>query len=218
MILWKNYSAMKRDLQHWVSIWSYGVLALMFFFLPEFTQVFLRLLFFLIVKDISVYAIDLSWWIKIKQTDIAKINTLYTQKKVTTAYFLSLINRIYFFPCILTIYLVYLLIQQTQLRDLHQTNRYLITNETVLLTILSGVFLVYKQEEDQKYETFVESRTSKLLYYALSIFLGGLTLFIISWQVSSLWTIGSVISLISWVLVFLVGVLLMEDDEEETRV
>jgi len=95
MILWKNYSAMKRDLQHWVSIWSYGVLALMFFFLPEFTQVFLRLLFFLIVKDISVYAIDLSWWIKIKQTDIAKINTLYTQKKVTTAYFLSLINRIY---------------------------------------------------------------------------------------------------------------------------
>ncbi len=207
---------MQLNKQYMISIWWYAIVGLLFLLMPSWTSILLWIMFFLIVKDVSVYAIDLTWWIPIARMDLWTVNDLYTSKKLSTAYFLALINRIYLFPVILTIYLVYLLIQQTQLRDLHLSNRYLLTNEQVLLllTILSGVFLVYQQEEDKKYEIKSISRTSKVLYYALSIVLWWLTLYIISSQVKDLGGIGKVISLISWVLVFLVGVLLMEEDEE----
>ena len=185
--------------------------------MPSWTSALLWVTFFLIVKDVSLYAIDLTWWIPVSRTDLWLVNDLYTQKKLSTAYFLSLINRIYVFPVVLTAYLVYLLIQQTQLRDFHLSKRYLLVNEQILLllTILSGVFLVYKQEEDKKYEIKSISRTSKIGYYLLSIGLWGLTLYIIADQVQDLGGIGEVISLISGVLVFLVGVLLMEEEGEE---
>ena len=149
-----------------------------------------------------------------KQIDISKIKKDLKTKTVSQASIIALINRRWIFPVILTIYLVYLLIQQTQIRELHLSSIYLIFPEQLLLffTIVSGLFLVYHDEIDQLYEIETRSLYLAYAYRWLSAILWLLSTYIIYQQVEQLWTIWVVISLIAGILIFLVGVMLMEDD------
>ena len=151
--------------------------------------------------------------------DFKKLNKEYASKDISTMYFFALLNRMYFFPWILTLYLIYLLIQQTQLRWRNLERRFLMLNEQVLLllTILSGLFLVYKQEKDRIYQVEQHSSLLAIWYIWLSIFLWLITIIIINKQVSSLESVWRIIALLSWILVFLVGVLLMEEDISDKK-
>jgi len=74
-----------------------------------------------------------------------------------SAKFFLLINRQYIFPTILIIYITLLLIQQTQLRDLHNTLMYALLyghNSNILLTatIASGIATIIQEDTQEKYK------------------------------------------------------------------
>lgn len=73
---------------------------------------------------------------------------------------------------------------------------------------------MYQEDKDKKFETTRMSMEASYAYYALSVILWLLSTYIIYGQTNDLDTIWSIISVIAGVLVFLVGVLLMEEEEE----
>lgn len=197
-------------------IFPYVVIFGLFRLAPQRELRLLLCLVWWIIVDITQIAVEfrptkLTWY------SLPILQKLFQQKKISIRYYLAIINRIYLFPILLTVYLIYLLIDQTQLRDLHLSVRFLVADEMVLLilTIVSGSGLVYQEEKDKKFETTRMSMEASYGYYILSVILWLLSTYIIYQQVQDLNTIGSVISVIAGVLVFLVGVLLMEDEEIE---
>jgi len=198
----------------WYLIWVI-IFWLLGFADSQHTRRLLLILVALLIKDITQYAIQLTP-MTTTSYDLTQIKQWYMDQKISIRYYLAFVNRIYFFPFILTVYLIYLLIQQTQLRDLHLSVRYLLLDETVLLviTIVSGLWLVYQDDQDTKYKKTTTSLTASYMYYYFSALLGLLSTYIIYLQVSDIWAIGATISVIAGVLVFLVGVLLLEDDKE----
>jgi len=199
-----------------ISVLSYLIVWVLFRLVPWWWVWLLLMLVFLVIKDISLYAIEFR---PLTRTliDWKKIQKQYTQNNISSRYYLALLNRTYFFPIILSVYLWYLLIQQTHLRDLDLSIRYLGINETalLLLTILSWIFLVYQEEKDTSFQNTTTSLTATYVYYLLSVVLWWLSAYIIYKQVHDLWTIWDTISVISWVLVFLVWILLMEEEPKE---
>jgi len=194
----------------------YLVILALFRLAPQREMRLLLWLVWWIMVDITHYAVEFKPT-KITGYSLPILQKLFQEKKISIRYYLAIINRIYLFPILLTVYLIYLLIDQTQLRDLHLSVWFLVADETVLLilTILSWVMLVYQEEKDKKFETTRMSMEASFGYYGLSIILWLLSTYIIYQQVQDLDTIWSVISVIAGVLVFLVGVLLMEEDGEE---
>ncbi len=178
----------------------------------------LLILVALIIKDITQYAVQLDPII-ITRYDLSRIQSWFATKQISARYYIAFLNRIYFFPFVLTVYLIYLLIQQTQLRDRHLSIWYLLLDETFLLvlTILSWLWLVYQDDQDDTYKTSSHSLVAAYMYYYLSAGLGILSTYIIYQQVQDLDTIWSLISVIAWVLVFLVWVLLIQEEEEEEK-
>jgi len=208
---WKQYITKILPSLVWYLVWA-GVFWWMW---SRQARRLLLILVALVIKDITQYAIQLTP-MTTTSYDLTKIKQWYMNQKISSRYYLAFVNRIYFFPFILTVYLIYLLIQQTQLRDLHLSVRYLLLDETVLLviTIVSGLWLVYQDDQDTKYKKTTTSLTASYMYYYFSALLGLLSTYIIYLQVSDLWAIGATISVIAGVLVFLVGVLLLEDDDQ----
>ena len=166
----------------------------------------------LVIKDILVYFVDL------KPT--SKITYIGTRKQETgirgKLYYYLLMNRVYVFPVVLVMYLTYLLIKQTHLWNLQDTIFYQITNENVLLVIviISWIFTVWKEDQDKKYQKIVTSMNSTYVSLALSIVLSLLWTYIIYEQTMSLWWISYFISSIAGILIFLIGVMIIEEEGE----
>ena len=196
-----------------VSWVAYLILLLLFFLKPTWEIFLVMLAVFLILKDIYMYAIELIPMQK-KTIDFGMVHSLYVSKSLWTAYFLSLLNRAYVFPFVLTSYFVYILVKQTEVLDLHLSRFFIMTSESFLLVLclISWILLTYKQDKDK---AFTKKHTSLLLSYGyliLSVVLALLTTYMVYTQVDELWAIGVIISIVSWVLLFLVWVLLMEDE------
>lgn len=127
----------------------------------------------------------------------------------------SVMNRTGIFPVVLTLYLLYLLLDQTQFMNLHLQPVFLALDETLLmiLTLISWVGLVAYEdaEKEYQYKQNTWSQTYQMLW--LSTVLSIMTGLILIEQVSELWWIGLIIANIAMLLVFLVGVMLMEEEE-----
>ena len=198
-----------------ISVFSYLIIWGLFSWKPNWESRLILATVCLIIKDLTLYIIEFSP-VAISRIDLPKLHWLYQDQKISIRYYVIFLNRVYFFPLILTLYLVYLLITQTQLWDLHLSVRYLMVHENFLLflTILSGVLLVVKEEKDEQFISTKKSLPAAYGYYLLSVWLWLLSTYLIYQQVNDLWNIGSIIAIIAGVLVFLVGVLLMEEEED----
>jgi len=128
-----------------------------------------------------------------------------------------LMNRVYVFPAVLVIYLIYLLIKQTHLWNLENNIFYQIINENVLLgiVIVSWILTVWKEDKDKKYQKITQSMSSTYISLALSIFLSLLWTYIIYGQTIALGRISYCISSIAGILIFLIGVMIIEEDGNE---
>lgn len=126
-----------------------------------------------------------------------------------------IVNHAYIFPTVLTVYLAVLLIDQTYVFDLQVTWRYLLIDQTLLLGIVigSGVLTVRGEEQRAVYETVVHSRALAYLYVLLAGTLSLLGTWIIMQQVADLGRIWPVIAILAGVLIWMVGMLLREEEE-----
>lgn len=165
----------------------------------------------LVIKDVLVYFVVLKPTNKITYVKIEN----WKLKIKDRLYRYLLMNRVYIFPMVLVLYLSYLLITQTHLWNLQNNIFYQIINENVLLSIviISWVLTVWKEDKDKKYQKIIQSMNSTYISIALSIFLSLLGTYIIYGQTIALWWISYFISTIAGILIFLIGVMIVEEEE-----
>lgn len=199
------------------SILSYLLMRGLFLWKPIWGSWLILIFVWLVIKDITLYIIQFKP-IRMRSFDLSKLHSQYQQKQITIRYYITFLNRVYIFPLILTLYLVYLLISQTHIWDLQLSIRYLMIQENflLLLTILSWLFLIVKENKDHEYIYDKESIVAAYWYYMVSVTLGLLSTYLIHQQVHDLEVIWTIIAIIAWILVFLVGVILVEDEIPES--
>lgn len=124
----------------------------------------------------------------------------------------------YIFPISLTVYLVLLLIWQTQLRALHLQWWYLLIDQNwiMLLVILSGIGSVYAPEQ-HSYRSTMQHPLLVWSYLVLVLSLGILGCTIIAQQTVQLGQLSWVIAGIAGTLLILIGHLLLDDEAEDTH-
>ena len=167
----------------------------------------------LVIKDVMLYLF----------TPLPTQNTTYDLSKVKRGsnvrdnlYYYLLINRVYIFPTILVIYLGHLLITQTHVRNLHYSILYQIINENALLIILliSWVLTTMQTNKDQTYQIIRTSMKATYTNIGLTILLALVWTYIICGQIVHLGWISYVLSGMAGVLIFLVGLIITEEDRE----
>lgn len=127
-----------------------------------------------------------------------------------------LANRIYVFPVLLTIYLLYLLIEQTWLWWLQYSIPFLALQSDILLVlmIVSGIALLFGSSYDEQYQKKYKSKKLVRAYIALSVVLSILGGYIVLQQVLTLGVLWIVIANIAWYIIFLVGLVLLDEEED----
>ena len=188
------------------------VIVIMRITLRSFSRVWLLLillLVILIIKDVLLYMVEYKATEK-KTYDRDKIK----HDKKNRIYYYLLKNRVYVFPAGLSIYLIYLLITQTHLWTLQHNIFYEIINENFLLVlvVISGILTIFKEDKDTKYQIVKQSMTQTYTHIWLSIFLSLLGTYIIYGQAIQLWWISYIISGIAGILIFLIGILIIEEE------
>ena len=155
--------------------------------------------------------------LSINTLDHHKLREELTQWTLAWRKGLALLNKQYLFPTFITLYLIVLLIQQTQLRDLNLNTRYLALNPNFILflVIISWLGTIYEDPILDSYITTQESHSYYYWYIALSIALSLLGTYIVHNQVIQLSIIWIIISLLAWILIFLVGMMLLEEEKQE---
>jgi hypothetical protein len=191
------------------------IIVIMRISLGTFDVIWFRLilvLVLLVIKDVLLYMVDC----KATSKETYDRDSIKHDKK-NRMYYYVLKNRVYVFPVVLSIYLIYLLIKQTHLWNLHNNIFYEIINENFLLVlvILSGILTIFKEDKDTHYKRVTQSMTQTYTHIWLSIFLSLLGTYILYGQVMQLWWISYIISGIVGILIFLIGILIIEDEEDK---
>lgn len=196
-VIWLIILLMRIATRSFADVWLYLILALDV----------------LIIKDVLLYLV------KLKPTKKIGIGNLESgtgkqELKIWRLHRYLLYNRAYIFPVVLVMYLIYLLIKQTHVWNMQNTIPYLIINESVLLgiVIISGILTIWKEDKDKQYQVVSESMRSTYISIWLSIFLSLLGTYIIYGQIMQLGRIAYIISAIAGVLIFLIGVMIVEED------
>ena len=194
-IIWLIILLMRIATRSFADVWLYLILALDV----------------LIIKDVLIYLV------KLKPTTKIRIKNEELRIKNWRLHRYLLYNRAYIFPVVLVIYLIYLLIKQTHVWNMQNAITYLIINENVLLGIVlvSGILTIWKEDKDKQYQVVTESMRSTYISIWLSIFLSLLGTYIIYGQIIQLGRIAYIISAIAGVLIFLIGVMIVEEDGKE---
>jgi len=197
----------------WSTIFLYIIWLIIVIFrviLGSFEEVWLWIVLafnILVIKDVLLYMVDIK----------ANKKISYDRKKIKKSglYYYLILNRVYVFPVLLTIYLIFLLIKQTHVFNLQNNIFYLILNENILLAwvIITWILTVFKDEKDKQYQITKDSLSSTYVHLGLSILLSLLGTFIILWQTITLGWIAYLISGIAGILIFLIGILIIEEDE-----
>ena len=143
------------------------------------------------------------------------LNTDISNKTLKRRQWLALINKQLLFPALITLYLVLLLIDQTKLRNLQIQTRYIALDQSFILflVIISGLGTIYEKDVLQSYCEPVSSLRYHRAYITLTAALSLLGAYIIHTQVVELGIIWHLIATIAGVLIFLVGIMLLEDEE-----
>ncbi len=192
----------------YVGLW--GLFAASFWkneFLIYQKYLFLWLLL-LILKDIFIH------FIQIKPLKIKVLKT--SDEEVWFFSRLIIFNRKKFFPSILIIYIVQLLVKQTNIWDLQNLIIFQIFSDNFLLiwVVISGILTLLKENLEEKYEEEIESMDYSILGIILSFSLSLLWAYMILSQTMRLGNLSYIIALISGLLIFLIWVMILEEEKE----
>jgi len=189
-----------------IAIFSYNIYSGNFSWYSEF---FILWLLLMIIKDFLIHAYT------IKNTEYNVINYKKVFNDITgplsfTWVFL-IINRNILFPLLLIIYLCVLVLEQTHIFTI-KLPVMLSWTWLIFATIFSWICSIFNETIDNIYLSRYDSLIVSQLHILLSIVLSLLWVYIIMGQTTSLWTISYIISLLSWCIIFLVWISLLEDD------
>ena len=150
-------------------------------------------------------------------TDLDAVDKDIKDHKIHKFYYYLILNRTYIFPALLVVYLLYLLIKQTSLRNLDHSIFFALINETTLLVLvlLSWIGTIVWEDKDKQYQKIIQSKRSTYGTLWLTTLLSLLWWYIIYLQTQSIGAISVPISGISGILIFLIWVLILEDDRKE---
>lgn len=168
----------------------------------------------LIIHDIILYwGIPTTYhWKKILHKKIAQAKQKWD---ITHFQYFCVFNRNIYFPVLLVGYL--LLTVLWEISPVWGSDFFpLIKSITLILTIISGILTLYWDSLD---DTYMQETDSQYNYYFYMTLLIGLSLwwtYIILGQTQSLGYLGDVISLLSGIIIFLVGISLLSDEEQTT--
>jgi len=202
------------------TIITYIIFILIFVFLykiwkfKNYWLYFVLWLVFIIIKTILDYFV---WETKTysKKFAFKILNKEFKKWKIWFINYILVLNRNIIFPFILTIYMIYLLINQTNLFELDNIKIFKFINQNYLfwITIFSWILTIFKENIDEKY--LIEKMDNIYKNVLLTVFLSVLWTYIIFNQVIKLWFLSYPISIISGILIFLVWISILEDNEEE---
>ncbi|PID86275.1 hypothetical protein CSB08_01275 [Candidatus Gracilibacteria bacterium] len=169
-------------------------------------------LLFLLIKDILLFFIDFDEVDEITNK-IDKLNKDYNSSLISFGDYSLFLNRNYFFPIILVIYLIFILFYQLGVIYLGNSMYNLINSNLLGITVISGFMTTFNEDIDKKYQT--KSKTINGLYKNIltSSILSVIGAYIILLQVYSLGFLGYVISLVSGLLIFFVGISIMLEEK-----
>ena len=170
--------------------------------------IILLLLFF--IKDILKYFYDFQYVIEEK----INYSKLFNDTSITNIELFLVLNRTVIFPFLLILYMIFLLIKQTHLwwlqKYISNVNE-LQQNILLWVVIISGILTIFKEDIDKKY--LEKKHVYPWFHIILTIVLSVLWTYIIFNQVVKLWNLVYIISIISWLLIFLVWINILEDEE-----
>jgi len=170
----------------------------------------------IIINDILKYFYEKKKCIK-TYYNLKKVFIEYKKQQISEIYVFIFINRHYLFPFILVSYMIILLIWQTKLFGLDTNSLFISINSNIILwiTIISWILTIFKEEKDKLYKTTEYTYKWISLSIVLSIFLSIIWTYVIYIQTIKLGFLTYLISIISWLLIFLVWISILEDDENE---
>ncbi len=187
--------------------------------IEDYSIYFILLFVWILIKDLLLYFVDTEKKY-FKKFDTARLFKDFKRSRIWFVDFIIVFNRNIFFPTILVIYMIYLLLWQVQLFWLDKTSLFLWINQNYLLwtTIFSWILTVFKESKDEKY--FYEELEGWILSknIILTIVLSLLGTYIIFNQVIKLGLLSYPISIISGLLIFLVWISILEDDDSEEEI
>lgn len=168
----------------------------------------------IVIRDMLIYFVDTQNKY-LKQFSREKLFKDFSKGRILYLDFILVLNRNIIFPLLLVLYMVYLLVWHTKLFWLDSTKVFTLINSNYLLIfiIITWIITIFKEDIDEKYfhdelEWWYFSKNI-ILTIILSLF----WTYIIYTQVYVLWVLAYSISIISWILIFLVGVSIFEDDK-----
>lgn len=164
------------------------------------------ILFFGIPKDIKHEVID---WEKLRRERI--------RGSVSFSSVLFLLNRVILFPIFLILYIAVILLKQLDIQalsDILSTKSWI---EYLLLgaVAVSWLATIFRESFDSAYQRITKDYWRTRVFVFVTIVLALLAVYVVFSETTSLGLLALPISSISGLLVFLVGVLLLEEDDHE---
>jgi hypothetical protein len=172
-------------------------------------------LLIIIIKDILLYFISFEK-VTIVKNSLVKLKKNYKSWLISFGEYYLFMNRNYFFPGVLIGYLIFILLHQIDLLDFLSDSIYTLINTNFLwIVVVSWVFTTFKEDFDNNYQRKVKSYEWLYKNMIINSVLSIIWSMIILMQTKELWFLSYIISLISGLLIFLVGVSIMEEDTED---
>jgi hypothetical protein len=126
-----------------------------------------------------------------------------------------LFNRIILFPFLLITYITYILLKQLEISPWVDTlfTKFPLEYTLLGMVALSGIITLFRESLEAPYEKSKANRKKARLFVLWTIMLSLLAVGIILSETSSLGFLSIPISIISGLLIFLIGTLLLEEDD-----
>ncbi len=179
--------------------------------------IFMRILApsLLIVKDMFLFGkIRYNQWVLLEKIDRILLTNDVSEGKLSSYKALSFLVRKYIFPFLLTVYLLYLFIEQTTFMNLHVSSIFLLIDETYLLTgiLFSAISMVWWEDIEEQYSVHRYSLHMKFFYYFLTIICSAVWWYVVLLKALHLWLIWMIIANIVVLLFFFLWLLLLEEE------
>lgn len=202
------------------SLWSYVILGILvvvtlqYDFFEEVVLYFLLALLLFVIRDIISLS-GISKKIQHRSLNWTAIHNDRFSGDIKIVDMIILFNRIYLFPTILFIYIWVAFSKQLDIFWLMDILSLKPQVEWWILgfVAVSGLFTTVREELDARYIQLVTnySRTRQSVFVILILSL--LVVIVVFNETNPIWLLSLPISLISWLLIFLAGIILLDNDE-----
>ncbi|MDD2870770.1 MAG: hypothetical protein PHS49_02170 [Candidatus Gracilibacteria bacterium] len=170
-------------------------------------------LLILILKDILMYFVSFEK-ITVVKNSLAKLKKAYSASQVSFGDYYLFMNRNYFFPTVLIAYLVFILLYQIKIIFMGDSLYTLINSNFLGIVVVSGVLTTFREDFDKTYQRKVKSYQGLYKNIVINSVLSVLGALIIMGETLDLGVLSYIISLIAGLLIFLVGISILEEEED----